>query len=311
MRPLIPRLAVLVGSLAAPSCGRDRALGSPDSGQGLEAQRQRRCHAGWPMPNLGGSGSPNPQSYDTSDPNVVVDRVTGLSWQRALDSKSFDQARASGYCTDLSLAGHHDWRLPTMIELVSIADTSRAEPAVDPVAFANTPPVPFWSSEIDCNNAGLGWYVFFRNGGTYVGNDVIDPARVRCVRGPSSCSASEASSYAVTGAVALDRRTGLTWQRAGDRDDSTWADAKSYCAGLDLHGGGWRLPSIRELLTLVEVTRMEPAIDPAAFPDTPSEFFWSSSRSVAPAGTAWGVNFTRGSSGAGLVGTRAHVRCAR
>jgi Protein of unknown function (DUF1566) len=263
------------------------------------------------MPNLASSGLPNRQSYDTRDPDVVLDRVTGLSWQRVVGSSTYDLGHASAYCAGLTLAGHSDWHLPSMIELASISDTSQVDPAADPVAFAGTPSEPFWSSQTDVTNSGLGWYVFFESGGVYVGNDVSRLARARCARGRASCVDDEAGTYSVTADSAHDRSTGLTWQRRVDHDNYTWPDAKARCASLDSDGGGWRLPSLRELLTLVDVTHVEPAIDASAFPDTPSEFFWSSSPSRAPAGTAWGVNFTRGSSGAGLIGTNAHVRCAR
>jgi hypothetical protein len=263
------------------------------------------------MPNLPGSGVANPQSYDTNDPEVVVDRVTGLSWQRVLDPGVYYLHPAANYCEGLTLAGHHDWRLPSMIELSSITDTSRTDPAADPIAFANTPSVFFWTSQTDVTNTGLGWYVSFKTGGTYVGNDVRRFARVRCVRGRPSCTDLEGSSFSLAGDVAQDKYTRLTWQRAVEHDNYTWDDAKTFCSKLSANGGGWRLPSLRELLTLVDVIHVEPAIDPSTFPGTPSELFWSSSPSLSPAGTAWGVNFTRGSSAAATVGTKAHVRCAR
>jgi len=263
------------------------------------------------MPNLAGSGLPRPQSYDTSDPAVVLDRVTGLSWQRVLDPGVYYQHPARSYCEALTLAGHHDWRLPSMIELSSITDTSRKDPAADPLAFANTPSVFFWSSQTDSTNHGLGWYVSFMTGGTYVGNDVQRFARARCVRGPPSCTDLEGSAFSLEGDIAHDKYTELNWRRAVEHDNYTWEDAKSFCATLKASGGGWRLPSLRELLTLVDVTHFEPATDALAFPNTPTELFWSSSPSLSPAGTAWGVKFTRGSSAAATVDTKAHVRCTR
>jgi hypothetical protein len=263
------------------------------------------------MPNLAGSALPNPQSYDTTDRGVVLDRVTGLSWQRVLDPGVYNLHPASNYCSSLTLEGHDDWRLPAMIELASIADTSRTDPAADPVAFANTPSVPFWSSQTDITNSGLGWFVSFKTGGSYVGNDIRRFARVRCVRGHRSCADLKVSAYSLAGDSARDKYTGLTWQRGVEHDTYAWQDANSFCSRLDVNGGGWRLPSLRELLTLVDVARFEPSIDESTFPATPSELFWSSSPSLAPAGTAWGVNFTRGSSAAASVGTKAHVRCTR
>jgi hypothetical protein len=49
--------------------------------------------------------------------------------------------------------------------------------------------------------------------------------------------------------------------------------ALAHCAALSLAGGGFRLPSIAELLTLVDPTRSQPAIDPIAFPGTAGDFF--------------------------------------
>lgn len=57
----------------------------------------------------------------------------------------------------------------------------------------------------------------------------------------------------------------------------------------------WRLPSIRELMTIVDRTRSSPAIDPVAFPGAPSGgLFWSSSPHASISGNAWYVNFADG-----------------
>jgi hypothetical protein len=263
------------------------------------------------MPNVASSGLPHAASYDTSNPDVVLDRVTGLSWQRVLGPGRYGLHRANDYCEGLTLAGRSDWHLPSMIELASISDTSHFDPAVDPVAFGNTPSEPFWSSQTDITNTGLGWYLLFKSGGTFIGNDVAGLARARCVRGPSSCGERDVDAYSVREGLVHDNYTGLTWQRGVEHDNYTWQDAAARCSSVTSNGGGWRLPSLRELLTLVDVTHYDPATDASAFPDTPSELFWSSSAAQAPAGTAWGVNFTRGSSGAGFIVAKAHVRCVR
>ncbi|MDP9034451.1 MAG: DUF1566 domain-containing protein [Myxococcota bacterium] len=259
------------------------------------------------MPNSSPLGLPNPQSYDTSYTGTVLDRVTGLVWQQAVDPGTYDMSAAGAYCQSLVLAGHDDWRSPSMIELVSIVDLSQADPAIRGDAFPNTPSAPFWSSQVDVTNAGLGWYVYFKNGGAYGGNDVIDPLRVRCVRSPA---ARPASSYLVAEATVYDPNTKLTWQRAIEPASYSWIDAQSHCASV-LPAGNWRLPSLNELMTLVDITRVDPAVDPTAFPSTPSDFFWSVSASAAPVATAWGVNFNRGSAGASAIDNASRVRCVR
>lgn len=56
-----------------------------------------------------------------------------------------------------------------------------------------------------------------------------------------------------------DATTGLTWQMPSAVHVMNWNEALDYCAGLYDEGGGWRLPSIDELRTLV---RGCPATEP-------------------------------------------------
>ena len=48
-----------------------------------------------------------------------------------------------------------------------------------------------------------------------------------------------------------DPTSGRTWQVVPTGGNMNWSDAKSHCAGLSLDGGGWHLPSISELRTLI------------------------------------------------------------
>src|SRR5690606_8866891 len=87
--------------------------------------------ANWPMPHPAESGLPNPVSYDTSQVDIVIDNVTGLMWQRE-PSQSQPYEDAASYCAELAVGGFCDWRLPTRIELVSLVDSERSLPAIDP-----------------------------------------------------------------------------------------------------------------------------------------------------------------------------------
>ena len=90
-----------------------------------------------------------------------------------------------------------------------------------------------------------------------------------------------------------------------------WDDAANYCAKLDLHGTGWRLPSIKELHTLVDVTRMMPATDLASFPAVVSEYYWTSSQVPNFENEVYAVSFAYGFDGFFDVNTKQHVRCVR
>jgi Protein of unknown function (DUF1566) len=83
-----------------------------------------------------------------------------------------------------------------------------------------------------------------------------------------------------------DMYTGLTWQRASTAATLTQADATATCAALTLEGQTWRLPTMKELLSLVEDTPhtvyqngmdVSLDVDSNAFFDTASACFWTSS----------------------------------
>ncbi len=108
----------------------------------------------------------------------------------------------------------------------------------------------------------------------------------------------------------LDSRTGLTWQRITDGGSYSWERAKSYCHGLALASGGWRLPSKEELELLVEIGK-RPTIDQVTFPDTPPKWFWTSTL-LQGSRLAWYVNFFYGGASYGNeLGYIYRVRCVR
>ena len=121
----------------------------------------------------------------------------------------------------------------------------------------------------------------------------------------STASAPEGH-YTITSNTVLDTKTGLTWERVLSGTALTWANAGTYCSTLELDGSGWRMPTLKELLTLVDFSVDAPAvsIDSVAFPATPGEFFWST-----PSGR--GVGFNGGFAAAVTIPGTANVRCVR
>jgi hypothetical protein len=114
----------------------------------------------------------------------------------------------------------------------------------------------------------------------------------------------------VVGTV-LDASTQLTWQQAASPDRVTWNDAQTACAALDLQGTGWRLPNMKELQTLVDESHAAPAIDTAAFPDTPAEGFWAATPLVDAPTSAWFVSFDEGIAYNALTTHQYRYRCVR
>ncbi|MEU4240751.1 sigma-70 family RNA polymerase sigma factor [Actinoplanes sp. NPDC026619] len=111
-----------------------------------------------------------------------------------------------------------------------------------------------------------------------------------------------------------DESTCLVWQKAVAPSTHTFTDAKSYCAGLDLDGDGWHLPSRIELTSIIDASRSGPAIDRSAFPGTPAQFFWTSSPWAVTKEPlrAWIINFYEGLASNGAYQSGAYqVRCVR
>jgi len=95
-----------------------------------------------------------------------------------------------------------------------------------------------------------------------------------------------------------DEDTGNIWQR-GFKEGVTWYEADSYCNTLTLNAKKWRVPTPHELRTLIDYGTYDPAIDTAAFPDTPSDWFWGSKHSFfndvsAGEEASWIINFFDG-----------------
>lgn len=108
-----------------------------------------------------------------------------------------------------------------------------------------------------------------------------------------------------------DQKTGLVWQQktAGQR---SWESALSYCENLKLGGkSDWRLPDIKELVSIVDLSKPGPAIDSTAFPGTQSSFYWSSTPYVGHTSFAWSVYFYDGSVSSYSEPGSSYVRCVR
>ena len=122
--------------------------------------------------------------------------------------------------------------------------------------------------------------------------------------------------YVLTNTTVHDRRTHLTWHRQASTSRVTWDVAKSGCEGSLADGGRWRLPTLLELETIVDVRAATPSIDVAAFPSTPVEYFWTQTSYAAAADHYWAVSFDTGAAVGMTLGTvdapsLLSVRCVR
>jgi hypothetical protein len=107
--------------------------------------------------------------------------MTGLTWERSASSATYTQAQAAAYCAANRIGGFSNWRLPTVIELVSIVDFSVSDPSINSTAFPSTPSNYFWTSSPFVGSVGRDWVIRFINGTTIDSDDAV-PSQVRCVR---------------------------------------------------------------------------------------------------------------------------------
>jgi hypothetical protein len=107
-----------------------------------------------------------------------------------------------------------------------------------------------------------------------------------------------------------DHNTGLIWS-AGIIGEADWEGAKKLASGCRLMGkDDWRLPTVQELLGLIDYERYEPAVDPGFFKG-PYGYTWSSTVAKSPSGCAWDVDLSGGGSSRGYRSGRIHVRAVR
>jgi hypothetical protein len=110
----------------------------------------------------------------------------------------------------------------------------------------------------------------------------------------------------------VDQTTGLMWSKGTIAKGKTWAQAKEAAEALSLGGcSDWRLPTRKELLTLVDDTRSKPAIDTDKF-ECDSDWYWSSTPlASSPSDCAWGVLFSVGGAFYNGQGYSGRVRAVR
>jgi len=109
-----------------------------------------------------------------------------------------------------------------------------------------------------------------------------------------------------------DQNTGLMWEQKTD-DDSirnrdrmfNWRQAKKRVFIEELNSTkflgheDWRLPTLKELLTIVSNGHYNPAVDTAYFPMTKTDYYYWTSDSYEPnSDYAWSVHFASGSNSA-------------
>lgn len=234
----------------------------------------------------------NLPSYTNHNDGTITDNVTGLMWQQDMGDKiTFAEAEAKA--ASLALGGYDDWRVPTIKELYSlilftgqVKGESFVELFIDTDYFiqplGNT---ALGEREIDAQTWSSNVYVgkTMNADETAFGVNFID-GRIKGypIYKPQQKTANKMYFRMVRGNLDYgkndlvdngnetisDLATGLMWQKADDGQLRNWQEALAYAESLSLNDyDDWRLPSAKELHTIVDYSRSpqtanSPAIDP-------------------------------------------------
>ena len=241
------------------------------------------------------------------DQKTVIDLNTGLEWQQTVENSKYSWENADNYCRELNYAGKSGWRLPTRKEFYSIIDNGRTNPATDPEYFNSTE--KFWTSTVNAQeNSTNKWYVDFSDGSSGIEKT---QKYVRCVRGEEPPEAVLVPSTVEGDDIMTDTTSGLVWQDIHGGGSNTWLQALEYCASLDYAGfSDWRLPSLNELLSIINDDKTSPASD---FTNVAKMPYWTSTSSMTDPSQALYINFSTGRIGASYKtnpGSR-YVKCVR
>jgi hypothetical protein len=276
-----------------------------------------------------------PQNLDSQGDGTVLDSLTGLLWQRcsagqtglacAGDATPMTWQQALDHCAGLDLAGHQDWRLPQAHELFGLVHFGTKWPAI-PSVFPATPEDYFWTATGYLDDASQAWRVGFDIGFVDYSPKLGQVSFARCVRGPlADPDGRFLRTEPVAGQpVVLDGPAGLGWQgcqaglsgldcqTGGPAQDMDWTAALAYCEGLDWGGQqDWRLPQVKELLSIVDFRFYWPAVDPVVFPNTRPSWTWSATNSQSLAIFTWRVLMGDGYITAMSKTSASSVRCVR
>ncbi|GFO55745.1 hypothetical protein GMSM_27520 [Geomonas sp. Red276] len=115
----------------------------------------------------------------------VLDKETGLVWQRSPDAPTWDWNGARAQCASIEIGGRLGWHLPTVEQLTSLIDRTstngRMVPEDNPFGLVRVRH-PYWTASPYPGAPGYSMRVDFADG-TTLGAAVTELFHVWCVRG--------------------------------------------------------------------------------------------------------------------------------
>lgn len=248
---------------------------------------------------------------------IIEDELTGLHWAKSGSLFEFPISWEESLVlieemNSRATFGRNDWRLPNRRELRSLIDHSTKKPALPhDHPFVDVNLGWYWTSTTAARNRAYAWYLHFEGGRMFygrktdfywawpvAGNSSVLPRtgempsaenqEEETVNKPGTDGSIGAGNawpekrFRAGGNSVLDELTGLVWFGGDDFAHRLFNWSESFAAVKDLAqstGQPWRLPTINELESLVDVSCFGPAL-PRQHPFAVDlNGFWSSTTS--------------------------------
>jgi hypothetical protein len=196
--------------------------------------------------------------------------------------------------------GKANWRMPKAVELFSIKNFG--EEPIHNMFFPNSmePFFWYWSSDTYTENKAWAWHMDFNYGRIVHHNEKSSLRQVWAVYGKHT----NVIDQFITNpeGTITDISTGLMWERKtddegpNDKDNFyTWAEALAWVSKLNIDGylgyTDWRLPTIKELHSIVDPNRYRPSINTDIFPNTQPTSYWSSTTDIVYPNNSCAMSF--------------------
>jgi len=247
----------------------------------------------------------HPFAFRDNGDGSITDLNTGLMWRKSF-ARNLKWDEIPRYLESLNRGKYSDWRLPTIKELLSIADfrgnLRESKPYINTKYFDFEYPVgrryifqpdPRTGKRyIDAQYISSTEYVgrIMRGDEGVFGFNFADghlkcypkyrhprgtpTFYVRAVRGESLYGRNKLVDNG-DGTVS-DLATGLMWQKIDDGVRRNWREALAYAENLKLAGyDDWHLPDVKELHSIVDYSKI-PAIAPPLRVSDPDGWYWTS-----------------------------------
>jgi hypothetical protein len=195
---------------------------------------------------------------------LIINRNTGLMWQKNIEEANFSWEEADSHCEELVYAGYDDWRLPSVHELMSIVVSNKYQYDYNMIFFRYFKELEFdylhdetmfWTSD-------KGFKINLHENMVRKSSDMSGCMHTAiCVRGEKLPGPEFEVSEINGDKVVTELTTGIMWQKSME-GKVRWENALYKCEHLVYAGySDWRLPLRNELLSLMNYEKSTPASD--------------------------------------------------